>query len=175
MTPGMSRVSSPTLALVAAVTVLTGCAARARNIPGTRIEDDRLNRSLIEAVERYRVAVEKADAEALFLMASPSYFEDSGTPVGADDYGYEGLKDVLVGRFLMAREIRYAMKYVAIRRTCAADAEPEPGCRAHVEVMVDASFTVLDARGQDRRTDKRDQNELVLEWVDGQWKFLSGM
>ena len=43
------------------------------------------------------------------------------------------------------------------------------------EVLIDASFTVVDARGQDRRTDKRDQNELVLEWDNNKWKFLSGM
>jgi hypothetical protein len=74
----------------------------------------------------------------------------------------------------MARDIRYAMKYVGIRRTCAG--EPEPGCRAFVEVLVDASFTVVDARGQDRRTDKRDQNELVLEWDEtNAWRFVSGM
>jgi hypothetical protein len=161
-------------ALVAALAA--GCAARASNIPGTRINNDKLNRDVIETIENYRIAVEKADAEALFLMASNSYFEDSGTPQGADDYGYDGLKDVLVGRFMMARDIRYAMKYVSVRRTCTGSStEAEPGCRAFVEVMVDASFTVVDARGKDRRTDKRDQNELVLEFTDGKWKFLSGM
>lgn len=163
------------LVLAVAVTATAaGCAGRGGQIPGTKISDDKANRAILETIEKYRIAVEKADAEALFLMASPSYREDSGTPVGADDYGYEGLKDVLVGRFQMARDIRYAMKYVSIKRTCAG--EPEPGCRAHVEVLVDASFTIVDARGQDRRSDKRDQNELVLEWDEsGAWKFLSGM
>ena len=171
MTPRM-RLS---LFVVAAfVALAAGCAGRSSQIPGTKISDDKANRAIIEAVEKYRVAVEKADAEALFLMASPQYREDSGTPVGLDDYGYEGLKDVLVGRFLMARDIRYAMKYVSIKKTC--EGEPDVGCRAFVEVLVDASFTVVDARGQDRRTDKRDQNELVLEWdPTGAWKFVSGM
>jgi len=165
------------LVLVAtAVIAVAACAKPHSSIPGTKIQDDAVNRQILETVESYRVAVEKADAEALFLMASPHYFEDSGTPVGADDYGYDGLKDVLVGRFQMARDIRYAMKYVSVRRSCpAVDGVPEEGCRAHVEVMVDASFTVLDARGQDRRADKRDQNELVLEWTGDRWKFLSGM
>lgn len=159
-----------------AAALATGCAARASNIPGTKINNDKLNRDLIAAVEAYRIAVEKADAEGLFLMASDRYFEDSGTPQGADDYGYDGLKEVLVGRFMMARDIRYAMKYVSVKRTCAqGEGDPEPGCRAHVEVMVDASFTVVDARGKDRRSDKRDQNELVLEWANGKWKFVSGM
>jgi hypothetical protein len=159
---------------VPVVVLAAACAARTGQIANTKITDDKTNRGIIEAVEKYRIAVEKADAEGIFLMASPSYREDSGTPVGSDDYGYEGLKDVLVGRFQMARDIRYAMKYVSIKRTCPG--ELSPGCRAHVEVLVDASFTIVDARGQDRRTDKRDQNELVLEWDDsGAWKFVSGM
>ncbi len=170
---GLSMLSR--LLPLAAVALATGCAARASNIPGTKIANDKVNRDVIETVESYRIAVEKADAESLFLMASDRYFEDSGTPQGSDDYGYDGLKDVLVGRFMMARDIRYAMRYVSVKRTCA-EGEPTPGCRAHVEVMVDASFTIVDARGKDRRTDKRDQNELVLEYAsDGKWKFLSGM
>src|SRR5262245_19783229 len=174
----MNAPMSLRLAFVAALAamIVTGCAGRATNLPGTKITNDKVNRDVIEAVENYRIAVEKADAEALFLMASDRYFEDSGTPQGADDYGYDRLKDVLVGRFMMARDFRYAMKYVSVRRTCNdSPTEAAPGCRAHVEVMVDASFTVVDARGQDKRTDKRDQNELVLEFADGKWKFLSGM
>ena len=163
------------LSLALAATLLAGCARRSNTIPGTRISNDEIHRGLLERVEDFRIAVEKGDAEALFLMASDKYFEDSGTPVGADDYGYDGLKDVLVGRFRMATDIRYAMKYITIRRTCPATGEVPTGCVAHVEALVDASFTVVDARGQDRRTDKRDQNELILEWTGDSWKFLSGL
>jgi hypothetical protein len=155
---------------------LSGCAHGPRSIPGTRINDDKVNREIVQTIEAYRVAVEKADAEALYLMVSDRYVEDSGTPIGSDDYGHDGFKNVLIGRFLGAKEIRYAMKYLSVRRTCPAEeGTPEPGCRAHVEVLVDASFTVLDARGKDRRTDKRDQNELVLEYTNNKWKFISGM
>jgi hypothetical protein len=175
MSPPFARVA-PLLLLAAAVASgAAGCARRSSTIPGTKISNDDINRGILKIVEDYRIAVEKADAEALFLMASDRYFEDSGTPIGADDYGYDGLKDVLVGRFRMASDIRYAMKYVTIRRTCRETSELPPGCIAHVEAMVDASFTVVDARGQDRRTDKRDQNELVLEWTGETWKFLSGL
>ena len=132
---------------------------------GTRIADDRFNREVLAAVEAYRLAVEKGDAEALFLMASENYSEDSGTAAGEDDYGYDGLKEVLVGRFRMAKDIRYAMKYVTVHSTCAPADDLPVGCVARVEALVDASFTVIDARGQDRRADKRDQNELVLKGV----------
>ena len=44
-----------------------------------------------------------------------------------------------------------------------------------VDVLVDASFTVANAVGQPKRPDKRDQNQLVLEWDGHRWLFLSGM
>ena len=57
------------LSLVAVAAVGGGCARRSSTIPGTRIADDRFNRDVLAAVEAYRLAVEKGDAEALFLMA----------------------------------------------------------------------------------------------------------
>ena len=172
MSLSLSRALLAALALTA---VTAGCARRSSTIPGTRISDDRVNRGILAAIEQYRTAVEKGDAEALFLMASENYSEDSGTAGGEDDYGYVGLKDVLVGRFRMARDIRFAMKYVNIRRTCAAADDLPVGCVARVEALIDASFTIVDARGQDRRTDKRDQNELVLEWSGERWQFIAGL
>ncbi|HVV86411.1 MAG TPA: hypothetical protein VHE35_25315 [Kofleriaceae bacterium] len=166
-----------TLATALAVGLaFAGCAANAHNIPGTRIADDKINHGIRDAVEAYRIAVERGDAEALFLMASDRYTEDGGTSVGTDDYTYQGLKDVLTGRFRLAHDIRYAMRYVNIQHNCpASGGEPEQGCIARVDVLIDASFTIADARGQDKRVDKRDQNELVLEWNGNKWQFLSGM
>jgi hypothetical protein len=41
--------------------------------------------------------------------------------------------------------------------------------------MIDAGFTVANAHGAPERPDKRDQNELTLEWDGRRWLFLSGM
>jgi hypothetical protein len=105
-------------------------------------------------------------------MASEEYWEDSGTPSGDDDYGYEGLKEVLSSRFQQVDSIRYAMRYMRIRYQPATATE---GRRAFVEVLVDASFTIPDARGGVRRADKRDQAQFVLEWTGEKWMFRSGM
>ena len=51
---------------------------------------------MLDACEEYRLAVERGDADALMLMAHKQYWEDSGTPSGSDDYGYEGLRNVLL-------------------------------------------------------------------------------
>jgi hypothetical protein len=161
-----SLLASLTLVSVAA------CAAQGGYIAGTKIPDNEVNHSVLAAIENYRMAVEKGDAQALVLMASPQYSEDSGTPTIIDDYGYDGLQGVLSSRFQQARDIRYSMRYVAVKPSCA---QLEAGCLAKVDVLIDASFTVTDARGQSRRLDKRDQNQLVLTWTGDKWLFLSGM
>jgi len=142
------------------------CAPSVTYIQGTKIPQSDENAQLIKVVERYRQALERKDSAALLLMASKSYYEDGGTQTGSDDYGYEGLRDVLASRFLLAKNIRYSMRYVRIRRK---------GPRAFVEVFVDASFSLLDASGEIRREDIKDQNLLVLIQENERWKFVSGM
>lgn len=153
--------------------ILAGCAPKVLYVPGTRIPYSDENKSVLDAVEKYRLAVERGDADALMLMASKQYWEDSGTPTGADDYGYDGLRNVLLTRLPKASDIRYSMRYMEVRQTCPKDLHP--GCRAAVDVLIDASFTIADAMGKPERPDKRDQNELVLEWDGRRWLFLSGM
>jgi hypothetical protein len=157
----------PVLLLVAA------CGARARVIGNSKIADTTLNRGVLEAVESYRVALEKKDTKALLLMASKAYWEDSGTPSGSDDYGFDGLRLVLGERLTKVSDIRYSMRYVTMHSNCGS--EPDRGCRVSVEALVDASYTVVDAMGNERRPDMRDQAEFVLEWSGEKWLFLSGM
>jgi hypothetical protein len=164
----MSRLS------VLMVTALaTGCAAKVTYVPGTRIPYSDSNKSVLDACEEYRLAVERGDADALMLMAHKQYWEDSGTPTGSDDYGYEGLRNVLLSRLQKASDIRYSMRYMEVRQTCHGDLHA--GCRAAVDVLIDASYTITDVLGKPKRPDKRDQNELVLEWDGRRWLFLSGM
>lgn len=163
----------------AALGATLGCASKAQTISGTSIPDTRTNRDIVEAVEAYRLAVERKDTAALLLMASKSYWEDGGTPTGGDDYGFDGLREVLGTRFQRASDIRYSLRYVDIERRCrpGGDAETNSGCRAYVDVLIDASFSITDAQGQLIREDMQDQNQLVLEWDDQgeRWLFLSGM
>ncbi len=156
---------------------LFACGTSTQTIPGTRIVDSPENRDLIKVAEEYRMAVENRDTSALLLMASQNYWEDGGTPKGGDDYGYDGLRDVLSGRFSKASNIRYSLRYMDIRRRCKPGSDPSTNedCRAYIDVLIDASYSVKDARGLDKRPDKRDQHQLVLEWSGDKWLFLSGM
>src|SRR3954453_15828201 len=160
------------LLLIAAIS-LGACAHQVAYVSGTRIPYSSPNKSVLDACEEYRLAVERGDADALILMAHKQYWEDSGTPSGSDDYGIEGLRNVLLTRLQKASDIRYSMRYVNVRQTCPGSLHP--GCRASVDVLIDASYTITDVLGKPKRPDKRDQNELVLEWDGHRWLFLSGM
>ncbi|MDB4959716.1 MAG: putative secreted protein [Myxococcales bacterium] len=163
----MTRLSVLLLALS-----IAACASHATFVTGTSIPFSDSNKSVLDAVEEYRLAVERGDADALMLMAAKQYWEDSGTPSGSDDYGYEGLRNVLLTRLQRASDIRYSVRYMNVHQQCT---ELKPGCHAQVDVMIDASFTIADAFGKSKRPDKRDQNQLVLEWDGKRWLFLSGM
>jgi ketosteroid isomerase-like protein len=163
----MATTGSRTLAAALLATLALGaCGGSTEYIPGTKVPRSQENQGLIDRIEDYRMAVERKDAAALVLMASKRYWEDAGTPTGTDDYGYQGLQQILTGRFQRVKAIRYSMRYMNVRRT---------GDRAYVDVLVDASFTVEDARGEDARADMRDQNQFTLEWDGRAWLFLSGM
>ncbi len=154
-----------------AVLLASACGPRTEYIKGTKIQRTNENQGLISRVEQYRSAVEEKDAAGLLLMASREYWEDGGTPAGEDDYGFAGLQEVLTTRFKQADSIRYSMRYKRIRMQ---NGESDTR-RAFVDVLVDASFTIPDARGGLRRADLRDQGQLVLEWDGEKWMFLSGM
>ena len=159
---------APKLFIAAALCVsLAACAKPAQFIPGTRIPRTSANERIVKVIERYRQAVERKDAAALLLMASKKfYYEDGGTQTGTDDYGYDGLKDVLASRFQLAKNIRCSMRYLKIRRK---------GDRAFIEVFIDASFSIKGPQGEMRREDVRDQNQLVLIRDGETWKFVAGM
>lgn len=142
-----------------------GCAANAKVIGGTKVPDTADNREILGVVETYRKAVEDRDTKKLLALTSKSYWEDAGTPSGADDYGFDGLREVLDTRFQKASQIRYSLKYMRVRQQAN---------RAFVEVLIDASYTIETDGGQER-LDKRDQNEMVLEYDGAHWLFISGM
>lgn len=160
------------LLLIAAIISIGACAHQVTYVAGTKVPYTDMNKSALDACEEYRLAVERGDADALMLMAHKQYWEDSGTPSGSDDYGIEGLRNVLLTRLQKASDIRYSIRYVGVHQQCK---ELKAGCRAAVDVLIDASFTIANPLGRPIRPDKRDQNQLVLEWDGHRWLFLSGM
>lgn len=141
-----------------------GCAT-INTIPGTKVADSKVNRELLEVVERYRHAMEDRDATTLLSMAHPNYYEDSGTPLGGDDYGYEGLKEVLSKRLGALRTLRYNIEYRRINIT---------GHHAQVDIRYDASFQLATEMG-DRWERKQNDKRIELENDGRRWLIIAGM
>ena len=150
----------------------SGC-ARTQLIPGTKLPDTDVNREIVEVIERYRVRMmnvvrkpEDKGVEGLLVLASKNYFEDSGTPRADDNYGYDGLGEVLADRLARVTSIRYEIEYLGI------DVRER---RAKVMVFIDGSFEVESIAGNRyRQLTDHHRFELVKE-DDGKWRFLSGM
>ena len=134
-------------------------------IPGTKVVDSKINRELVEVCEKYRHAVEDRDAETLLSMASRTYFEDSGTPKAEDDYGYDGLKQVINNRLARLKSVRFNIDYRAVE---------VKGNRASIDIRYDASYQI-DTDVGDRWERKQNDKRLELEWDGKQWLFVAGM
>jgi hypothetical protein len=153
------------LPLMAAAALSLGACAHARTIPGTLVIDTRENREILDICERYRHALEDRDGSQLLAIAHPQYYEDSGTPKADDDYGYEGLKEVLSKRLASVRAIRYNIEYRKIDVS---------GKHAKVDIRYDASFQIATEMG-DRWERKQNDKRIELENDGRRWLIISGM
>ncbi len=141
-----------------------GCAT-VNVIPGTKVPDTKANREILDVCEKYRHAMEERDAATLLSLAHPSYYEDSGTPGGNDDYGYEGLKEVLSKRLAALKTLRYNIEYRRVNIE---------GHHAQVDIRYDASFQLATEMG-DRWERKQNDKRLELENDGRRWLIIAGM
>jgi hypothetical protein len=160
--------SAPKQIVVAAAMLFSigaGACAHTEYFPGTTILRNEENVKIIETIEQYRRRLLEHNVDGLLVLASQTYFEDSGTPRSDDDYGYEGLKQVLANKLKLVKSLRYEIEYrnISVR-----------GNRAEVEVFLDGSFE-LAAEAGDRYRRVNDYHRFLLEHENDQWKFVRGM
>lgn len=141
----------------------SGC--KTKLIPNTQVEDTAENREIISFCERYRHAVEDLNIGLLLSLASPKYFDDSGTLTGDDDMDREGLEDVLKNRFKTIETVRYEIIYRSVYQ------------KGEI-IMVEYTYTTSFRFNLDDKPhweNKTADNRLELERVDGGFLILSGM
>ena len=144
------------------VTVM-GCAPKM--IPNTEVEDNQENRDIISFCERYRHAVEDLNIGLLISLASPRYFDNSGTVSGDDDMDKSGLEAILKERFKAIEAIRYEIKYRSIYKKTDV---------VYVEYTYTTSFR-YNVDGVPHWENKTADNRLELEETNGGYAILSGM
>ena len=149
--------------MVVLVLLLSGCSTK--TIPNTEIEDNEFNREVIDFCERYRRAVENMNIGLIMSLASPRYFDNSGTLTGNDDMDRSGLEEILKTRFQAINSLRFEIKYI--------DVYVHEGVVC-VEFTYTMSFqyTIGD---QTQWANKTADNRLELERVEGGFLVLSGM
>ena len=168
------------VAVAALLVLCLGGCVKEKYIPYTRVVDTPQHREIIGVVEGYRHALERKDAAALLSMASPDYFEDSGTPGSEDDYGYDGLRDIISRRLAQVEQIRYSMQYVKVdvqRASCGTTPDPTDTRQclvALVDVYIDGSFQMHTPQG-DRWDRKQDPHRFELVHDGNRWMFRRGM
>jgi hypothetical protein len=153
------------LLAAAALAVFGGACAHPNYYPGTTILRSDDNQKIVDTVNQYRVRLTERNVDGLLVMASERYREDSGTPRSDDDYGYDGLRQVLKVRLTRLKSIWYEieMRNIDVR-----------GQHAEVDVFLNGSFE-LAAKSGDRYKRVNDYHRFVLEKEGETWKFLSGM
>jgi len=144
---------------------VAGC-AHSRYLPGTTIPATEENLAIIETIEQYREYLVEKNIEGLLLLASNKYFEDGGTPQANDDYGYDGLRQILTNRLGRVQSLRYDIEY---RRLTVR------GNRAEVEAFLNGAFELQSETGERYRR-VNDRHRFVLERnSNNKWRFLNGM
>lgn len=155
---------------IAAVVLLLGMGGACAHqdfFPGTTVPRTPENKAIIDTIELYRARLLEKNVDGLLVLASPRYFEDSGTQQANDDYGYDGLRERLGPLLERIRAIlRYEIQYRAVN---------VKDDRAEVDVFINSSFEMTSELG-DRYHRVNDKHKFVLERSgENRWKFLSGM
>ncbi len=154
-----------TLALTVALTAAAqGCSPA--YVRDTKIAYSAEKQEIADLIERYRVALEARDVDALRGLTSEGYYENASTTDDpSDDYDARGLEDVLGKVRRQVKAVKYSIKINAIDlldNTAAVD----------VEYSGQYLFT-YDER--DRWSTYADKNRITLRREEGQWRIVSGL
>ena len=159
------KTSSLGALVVVLATAMVGC-GHTRYLAGTNIPATEDNLAVVETIEQYRAFLIEKNIEGLLLLASKEYFEDGGTPQANDDYGYDGLREVLTRHLGRVQSLRYDIEYQRVTMR---------GDRAEVDAFLNGAFELQSETGERYRR-VNDRHRFVLERTsNNKWRFLSGM
>lgn len=159
-----------TLALGLTVSLLGAAGCGPRYVTGTKVEYTSEKQRLADIVERYRLAMEQRDVEALRALASRDYYENASTTTEpGDDYGIEGLERVFVDLKNNVKDVKYTVDIKDIRIMGEGQNEA-----AHVDYEYTGQY-LFTIGERDRWETVTDKNRLIFRKEDGNWRIISGM
>jgi hypothetical protein len=150
---------------VLAAILLSGCGPKL--IPNLQIElaDTPDHRALLKVMDSWRAAFQNKDTNALTALASPRFFESSGSTGTKDDFAYQGIKTHFEEHFKNVKQcvMDYDIKGVTVDKDTAE-------IDYH---YISRYLMVLPSGERWQLTDDLARMKLVRE--NGEWKILSGM
>lgn len=152
-----------------AVTLLSaalGSCAKQKLIPNTKVPDSKLNREILQVVEKYRRSMEQLDPAGVLMLVHPTYQDHAGTAEGHDDIDYASLKDLLRTRFKKTTKVRYRIEYRRVHFK---------GRQAEVDAYIDATFVYKEPLANPRWRRLTDFNRFRLLKEGSSWRFISGL
>jgi len=153
-------------------TIITGllivplAACGPKLIPNSSIPDTPETRQILDVVVAYRDALQNRDVEKITSLLSPTFFETSGTPEGADDYDLQGLKTKLNDWVSRTKAVRadFQVKNIVVE-----------GDRAKAQFFYEVNYQVATPEGPPLWMRDADTKEMVLKKEDGMWRITSGI
>jgi hypothetical protein len=153
------------LLILLACAFAQGCGPK--RIPGIEIDlaDIPDHRALLKVLNQYKTSLEAKDIDGLLALASPRFYEDSGTSDTGDDYSFEGLSEHFVHHFKRIKKIQLNL---TLKKITANQDRAQIDYRYVTRYLMD-----LPAGEKWRVVDELNRMELVRE--NGTWKIINGM
>jgi hypothetical protein len=150
---------------VLAVLALSACSPK--KIPGTDLDDTSETRAVIDVMQKYRLAVEAKNPQAVLQLADPSFRDDGGSSSPDDDLDYASLPAKLAQRMAKVSELKLD---VTVRRI-EFDGDEKV---ARVTYSYQLSFKMPEYSS--RTQSENDIKQMLLKRVgDSEWKITSGI
>lgn len=151
-------------ALFLAAAAIAGCGPKM--IPNSEIQDTEENRQILSVISAYKSALDDRNVDKLMGLVSKSFFENSGTPSGEDDYNYEGLQQRLT---------TWAEQIKAIRADVRVKTITTEGDTARAQYFYELNYQVPGAGGTMQWKHEADTKEMVLRREGSVWRIVSGI
>ncbi len=144
----------PAHVTIEAIPPIAPNAAPSATISNTNVDDTLDNRAVLAVCERYRVAMESRDVDAVLAVTSRRYHDGSVT--------YETLPTLLKRVMANVIAVRYELRYEKVSRTVN-------------EVFVDVQSSSSVEMTSGGWTHRIDTSRLVLVREDGEYRIIRGM
>jgi len=148
-----------------AVTLLFLAACSHNLIPGTDIPDQPETRAVLDVFAKYKLAIEARDADGIFALTAPSYFDAGDASHARAPMDYEAMKKKVAQDLTAVKSVRLdlTVRDLQVR-----------GSKANIDYFATVSYAVAVPTGERWKRESDDARLQFLK-IGGQWKIVAGL